>query len=131
MDILLAAILTERKTSGLSVHPANIVAPHNDPDNHVHIYIQHHAPVFRMTYSVHLVNEPGSALFSYFTASIASKIALTAELLFGALATYVTACDKIICASGIPIRSTACASLMLRQRVPSDRHCSHPPARRS
>ena len=28
----IANALSERKTSGLSVHPANIAAPHNDPD---------------------------------------------------------------------------------------------------
>ncbi len=45
-----------------------------------------------------------------FTTRMASEIALYAALLFGAHAIYVTACDSMICASGIPTRSTAAAA---------------------
>ena len=47
---------------------------------------------------------------SSFTDLMASDIAVHAALLFGAQATYVAAWDNMICASGIPILSTACAA---------------------
>ena len=45
----------------------------------------------------------------FLTAFMASYIAFTTELLFGAQATYIAACASIICDSGIPTRSTAWA----------------------
>ena len=68
------------KTSCPQVHPAGTAVLHNAPDNHVHTDSQSHAQACLRFYNVH-----PAGVREWM--SIASPIAVTAELLLGALAT--------------------------------------------
>ena len=76
-----------RRTWRLLFRPEDTAVPHNVPDNHVHICSLFHAPAFLLPYSEHPADVTVQSFYTFFTASVAAKIAFTAALLFGADAT--------------------------------------------